>query len=151
MFKVVFFSISPRKVFKCFLKSSSRNELQSHWLQLFDFCQYVFLNVFSKSILEKKNNCTLVQFFSTVSFQIRRQMVCTRGRIVTLVAFIWFSPLCFLRASSNISLNWLSKRMRNHTYCICLIFHHCVLFYASSNYKVTLFAFVWLLPGVYNQ
>ena len=99
------------------------------------------------------NNWTLVQFFSTVSFQIRRQLVSIRERIVTLhwLHLYGFSPLCFLCASSNISLNWLSKRMQNHIYCICLIFHHCVLFIASSNYKSTLFAFVWLLPGVYNQ
>ena len=89
------------------------------------FCQYVFSDVFSKSILEKKNNWTLVQFFSTVSFQIRRQLVSIRERIITLhwLHLYGFSPLCFLCASSNISLNRLSKRMQNHIYCICLIFN----------------------------
>ena len=84
------FNFSTRYVFKCILKlyAPEDKQLRGHFLAFLRgkfsnvfsnpllkmscshigcscliFCQYVFSNVFSKSILEKKDNCTLVYQF----------------------------------------------------------------------------------------
>ena len=101
---VTFARLSPRCIFKRFLKLPAWKQVISHWLHLFGCLHCVFSNVPSKHLDQRK--------------QSRIDSMC----------FIF--PQC---AFSNDSSNWMPEKRQSHIGYICLTFFHCVFSNASSN------------------
>ena len=60
-------------------------------------------------VLSNVSSFTLAEFvciFSTVSFQMYFQTVCTRGCMVTVAAFVWLFLHCVFSNASSICLHW---------------------------------------------
>ena len=90
--------------FKCILKTSPREDAQSHWLQLFGFSPvWVFKRIWLLCIM---------------CFQMHPQITCPRRCIIALAAFFWlFSAV----TSNGLHVKWNSLNC-----CICTIFPNCV-------------------------
>ena len=89
MVRLRVFSLST--LFMSFLKELGSEQTKSHWLHLLEFFHYVFSNVSSKRLPEKRNNhigCICSAFLHCVF--------------------------------SNVSSNGLPERMHSHIGCFCL-------------------------------
>ena len=85
-----FYTFSPERVFKCFLKSPAWTDGKSQWLHLNDFSPERVFRCSLKSpawIDGKLQLVVLVRFF-----QLSPQIVCLNWCKVTFFAFLCFSP-----------------------------------------------------------
>ena len=105
-------------------------------------------------VLSNVSSFTLAEFvciFSTVSFQMYFQTVCTRGCMVTVAAFVWLFLHCVFSNASSICLHW-------QMYLVALVALVC--FFSTVGFQmvpqitclrgciITLVAFVWLFSTV---
>ena len=103
-----------------------------------------------RTVCPRRGKVTLVAFvwpFSTVCFKMFPQIACLKGCIITMIAFVCLFSIVFL----NVSAKSLDQSRQSHIDCICLTFHHCAFSNVSSNYLLTLVAYVGLFSTVCFQ
>ena len=124
---------------------SAKEEAKSHWLQLFGFSPlWVFKCVLKLPALEDAKSQLLHWLFSAVHFQIYPQIICTRGCIITLVAFVWlFSSVCCHMFSQIACLRGCKVTLAASVELFSTVCFRCVL--------TTQVALVCLLSEVYFQ